>query len=168
MEEYRNLDFLGYPDYRVFKNGIVQSVKGGYWKSLKATKDSNGYLHVCLSNKSHKTFLVHHLVLYAFVGLKYSKILQCRHLDGNRLNNNLENLCWGTATENGKDKIKHGTVKSQQGTNNSCCKLKEEDVLNIRRLYQTGKYTQLDLSKIFGTTDRNIQMILKRKSWTHI
>jgi hypothetical protein len=34
----------------------------------------------------------------------------CRHLDGNPINNRLENLRWGTHKENKADAIKHGTA----------------------------------------------------------
>lgn len=33
----------------------------------------------------------------------------CRHLDGNSLNNAIENLAWGTSSDNAEDSIRHGT-----------------------------------------------------------
>jgi hypothetical protein len=40
--------------------------------------------------------------------------MQCRHLDGNRSNNRLDNLAWGTPLENGADKARHGTAKGER------------------------------------------------------
>lgn len=34
---------------------------------------------------------------------------QVRHLDGNNQNNRLDNLLWGTASENNYDRVRHGT-----------------------------------------------------------
>lgn len=49
---------------------------------------------------------VHRLVLEAFVG-PCPPGMQCRHLDGNSLNNRLSNLCWGTPKENLDDAVRH-------------------------------------------------------------
>ena len=32
----------------------------------------------------------------------------CRHLDGDSMNNRLDNLCWDTQSENMKDVYRHG------------------------------------------------------------
>ncbi|MGX6605613.1 HNH endonuclease signature motif containing protein [Micromonosporaceae bacterium Da 78-11] len=50
---------------------------------------------------------VNRLVLDAFVGPEPE--LHSRHLDGNPRNNKLENLAWGTRSENVRDAIRHGT-----------------------------------------------------------
>jgi hypothetical protein len=47
-------------------------------------------------------------VLEAFVGPCPSG-MECRHLDGDVNNNNLQNLVWGTHLQNMRDSIKHGT-----------------------------------------------------------
>lgn len=68
---------------------------------------SNGYAYVHLSVAGKKrTRLVHRLILEAFVGPDDDR--ECRHLDGDRSNNHLDNLAWGTHSENVEDTIRHG------------------------------------------------------------
>lgn len=54
---------------------------------------------------------VHHLVLEAFVGPR-PEGMECLHWDDNPSNNRLENLRWGTHSENTMDSIRNGTHNS--------------------------------------------------------
>lgn len=54
-------------------------------------------------NGEHKTWLVHRLIGITFLGTPAEK-MTINHKDGNRLNNNIENLEWLTLTDN----ILHG------------------------------------------------------------
>lgn len=56
----------------------------------------------------------------------------------------------------------------QRGENNGSAKLTEIEVLEIRRLYATGKYSQRQLGKIFGVSKTTIKEIVNRKKWKHI
>jgi hypothetical protein len=75
-------------------------------KNLKS-RGSDKYYFVELSNNGiAKRFYVHTLVLTAFRGPRQEG-QECRHLDGNPLNNNLSNLEWGTYWDNRADWYKH-------------------------------------------------------------
>ena len=67
------------------------------------TTDKDGYKRVTLSNEGKKRWHVHELVCLAFYGPR-PKDQQIRHLDHSRDNNNLANLCYGTAKENVADR----------------------------------------------------------------
>lgn len=58
---------------------------------------------------------LHHIVLEAFVGPRPPG-MQCRHLNGNSLDNRLENLQWGTAREDNYDRVRHGTHQHSRRT----------------------------------------------------
>lgn len=56
-----------------------------------------------------RTQYIHHLVLLAFKGPRpYTESRgEIRHLDGDKLNNALSNLAYGTIEENAADRIRH-------------------------------------------------------------
>lgn len=58
---------------------------------------------------------VHRLVLEAFVG-PCPKGMQCRHLNGIPTDNRLENLRWGTPSEDNYDRVRHGTHQHTKRT----------------------------------------------------
>ena len=124
--------------------------------------DKWGYLRVTLSNnRQRKTVYVHTLVATAFVGEKPVG-LQCRHLNGDPLDNRAANLAWGTCFENQLDKKEHGTIAC--GERSGLAKLTEKAVLDIR----SSALPRAKLAKMYGITPENIYYILKRKTWAHV
>lgn len=47
-------------------------------------------------------------------------------------------------------------------------RLKEQEVLEIRRLYKTGEFTHKSLGLMFGTSHYNIKRILSGRGWKHL
>lgn len=70
-------------------------------KFLKANINNSGYLNVRLKglNGDVKTYLVHRLVALSFIENIENKAY-VNHIDGNKLNNNINNLEWSTPSEN--------------------------------------------------------------------
>lgn len=97
----------GYPEYQVNEMGQVRGRRG--W-ILSPGDNGNGYLYVCLRPNGGVPVCryVHHLVLETFIGPRPDG-QQTRHLNGDRGDNRLSNLAWGTAAENAADKVRHGT-----------------------------------------------------------
>lgn len=95
--------------YEVSDLGEVKTRgRRGEWAPKALSTDRNGYKRVTLSKDGKKRGrLVHHLVLEAFVGPKFAG-MECRHLNGNPGDNQLENLQWGTSSENSFDVVRHG------------------------------------------------------------
>lgn len=80
----------GYPDYSVSNTGLIISHKFGKYKVLKACVDNRGYLAVKLCGKQRRTYRIHTIVVEAFIGeIKGNTV---NHNDGNKLNNNINNL----------------------------------------------------------------------------
>jgi hypothetical protein len=81
-----------------------------------------GYVMVVLSRDGvyHREF-AHRLVARAFLG-KPEPGHEVRHLDGNRTNNHVSNLAWGTRAENVNDAVTHGTHVSVLRTRMTHCK----------------------------------------------
>ena len=101
---------IGYEGlYAVSDEGELRTRdRRGEWIPRALFADKNGYRRVTLSRGGVKrTCLVHHLVLEAFVGPRPNG-MECRHLNGQPGDNRLENLAWGTSSENGLDTVAHG------------------------------------------------------------
>lgn len=101
------------PGYRVTADGRVFSVEHnwrGYGeRELSQLPHKDGYLTVRLMvNGKRKRFAVHRLVAEQFLAPRPSPTHQVRHLDGNKANNRVANLAWGTAKENADDRQMHG------------------------------------------------------------
>lgn len=70
--------------------------------------DKNGYSTYYLSIKNKPVFVqLHRLVLENFNPISNMNNLFVNHKDGNKSNNNLENLEWVTRSENAKHSFKN-------------------------------------------------------------
>jgi len=76
---------------------------------LVLAQSKDGYLHVWLCRENIRyQYRVSRLVALTFHG-PCPEGMECRHLDGDKLNNKPSNLAWGTRSENTYDKVRHGT-----------------------------------------------------------
>lgn len=86
-EEWKKV--FDHKNYEVSNLGNVKSLKYGKEKILKPIKQTNGYSSVRLDGKNKS---IHHLVAEEFMGYKIDKLTLLDHIDGNKLNNRLDNL----------------------------------------------------------------------------
>jgi hypothetical protein len=143
------------------RNGTVSP-----WHTIKlyVSKDK-GYVYFNTKHAGETlNFLVHRLVLEAFVG-PCPPGLECRHLDGNPGNNLVSNLEWGTHASNEADKKRHG--RTAIGERSGTSKLHDQDILTIFRLSREG-FSQVEIAKIYGMSQTSISLILIRKIWSHV
>ena len=126
------------------------------------------YPHSSITLGKDNRFLIHRLVLFAFVG-PCPDGMECCHNDGNGLNNRLDNLRWDTPSNNQLDRKKHGTqtITSIKGSKNHFAKLTEEEVLHIRSIPNyRGK--NKDMCKKYNYSRSSMSSILQGKTWKHI
>ena len=95
------VDINGYfGKYKINKLGVIisyQRYKSG--SVMKPYKTKDGYLRVCLCNDGKpKNFFVHRLVAESFIGNSCGK--EINHKDGEKTNNNVENLEYVTHQQN--------------------------------------------------------------------
>ena len=95
---YRKEPVRGYEEYQVDTNGVVYSKKG---KPLKYSVNPRGYAIVNFTINGRRVgFAVHTLVARQFLGEHSAERNQVNHIDGNKLNNSINNLEWTTPLEN--------------------------------------------------------------------
>jgi len=125
---------------------------------------SDGYRRVNLRrNGKQGSYHIHRLLLLTFRPTKITN-LQVNHIDGDKLNNNFDNLEWCSQVDN----LRHAW---ETGLRSQPChvKLTEDQVREIRATYsKNGPLTQKDLGKRFGVTSYAIHKIVTRKNWKHI
>lgn len=160
------VDIKGYEGlYKISNFGRVFGVKHGY--ILRTDKKAKyGHQRVKLSKNGIITrIMIHRLVLIHF-DREPLKNEQCRHLDGDTNNNHINNLKWGTALENQRDRLLHGTHNI--GAQNAAAKLSEEQVKEIINKHRTGNYFLRELAEEYRVSFRTISLIVRRESWKHI
>lgn len=163
--------------YEVSDQGRVRSlnrvvvVAGRYGKPvptrfkgclLAARTSKAGYRYVNLQHEgSLEGRTVHSLVAEAFIGPRPPG-LEVRHLKGIGAGDGVVNLAYGTRSENNLDKREHGTAT--RGENCHLAYLTDDQVREIR----AGRGRQKDIARLYGTTQSNISLIHRRKTWTHV
>lgn len=152
-------------------NRIVEHEKCGqqlvWGKMLKQPCCADGYLAVVLykHNKPLK-YRVHRLILMTFMGIRPVG-LGSRHLNGNKKDNTLNNLTWGTQQENCNDRDLHGNTFRPIGEKHPKTKLKDVDVVKIKELITSG-VQKMEIAKMFNVKRHVVYFIAQNKTWRHI
>ena len=153
-EEWRTI--FDFPNYEVSNKGNIRSKEyndslGHLRSSKKLKKQVNncGYEYVILSSKEekHKTLTVHRIVAKTFIPNPEEKE-DVNHIDGNKLNNNVNNLEWTTTQENIKKRYEIGI----DGNN---YKAVEQRSLDGKELYDIFK-SSYEAEKITGIARQHI------------
>jgi hypothetical protein len=152
-------------DYYVSDKGNVTNRHG---KVLTPVLDKDGYFRIRLvdSNGVRKFRAIHRLVAQYFIGHHCFDTMTVNHKDGNKQNNIAENLEIITNSEN----IKHAyanNLKNNKGEAHGKARFTEVDINNIRDMYANGK-KQVEIAKLFKTTQPRIYEIVNRITWSHL
>lgn len=156
----------GYTHYLIDEKGNIYSLSRN--KLLKPIKNKDGYYRVCLceNNVRHYRF-VHRLVALQFIPIENPELLVVNHKDGNKINNNVDNLEWVTSRENTLHAI-NMNLWSPCNDNNFNAKLSNEDVYKIRTMYKQGLKIS-EINKIYNNvTWENIKHIVTYKTFKNI
>lgn len=162
-EEWREI--AAAPKYEVSNFGNVRrKLTGAHVKQYTVS----GYPRVNLwvgntkETRRRSGLFVHRCVALAFLGAPTGP--EVRHLDGHKLNPQLDNLAYGTRAENEADKRRHGTVA--KGARNGQAKLTSDQVRQIRSRIAVGE-KNVPLAKEFGVSRWQIGLIRRGKKWAN-
>lgn len=127
-----------YEEYKITKDGTVY---GKYGKKLIGHIDRCGYHEVALSrNGRYKWHLTHRLVAEAYIP-NPNNLPFVNHIDGNKLNNNVDNLEWCTRSENARHSFKCGL---QNNVTNQYGNFRVLNSDQIERIYELHKLGYID------------------------
>lgn len=174
-EEWR--DIPGYEGfYQVSNIGRVRSLnrisaKGARIKGRILCPGNDGSreyeIYMLWKDAKPKTYGAHVLVALAFIGPRPSLKHQVNHIDGNKRNNQPDNLEWVTPKENIRHAIEVlGYDFRNYGAANGRAKLTEEQVRYARQHHQPGKHGSIArLAHELGVSYQTLWAALSGRSW---
>jgi hypothetical protein len=149
-------------NYFVCSNGQIL----GKYGFLYLKRDREGYQTVRLcSNGKFSYPKVHRLVASAFIPNPEGKS-EVNHIDGNKSNNNVDNLEWCTKSENMKHAYKLG-LRKNKGDNSPRHKLTENDIRAIRSMLNES-IKQSVIAERFGVAPNTISCIKGGSRWKDV
>lgn len=99
-------------------------------------------------------------------GVIPENILVCHHCD-NRICVNPNHLFLGTYKDNRDDMVKKGREVILFGEENANSRLRNSDVIEIRKLHSMG-YSGQYIGNIYGVSRTMVAYIIKKQSWKHV
>jgi len=122
-------------------------------------KDKNGYGQIGINNKIYYT----HRIVYELINGSIPSNLSILHHCDNPSCCNPNHLFLGTRADNIKDMVSKG--RQSKGENRPNSKHIYSQIVKIRQLYSTGKYTQKQLGEKFNLNQSNISRIITNQKW---
>jgi hypothetical protein len=131
-------------------------------KLKKQTIHNKKYFKVSLTdeNKVTKQFTVHRLMAWAFFGPQ-EKGIEVRHINGNGFDNRIDNLCYGSKSENMRDAISHRTFSMSDW--HPCAKLTKQQV---KEIIDSDRFYK-DIAKDFGIHPHTVHKIKRKEIRNH-
>ena len=141
-----------HPNYHITKDGRLFSNKSGEWIERKG-QVYRGCPSFYFEGKWHRSS---RLVAMVYIPNPENKAYVC-HKDNNPCNNHIDNLYWGTPSENTQQCIRDG--RGYIGDKNPRAKVKNIDREIIRRKFTLGS-TINELTKEYNLSRSAIRKIL--------
>lgn len=151
-------------------------------REMTYTLNNRGYLSVVVRRKTH---MLHRLVAQAFIPNPEGKPF-VNHIDGNKLNNHVDNLEWCTTAENNQHaretglhkqarghKLQYKSVATKQKALSNLLdksKLTLDEVRYVRRVHlpRSKEFSATALAERFGTSVAAMSKIVRGKTYSDI
>lgn len=128
----------------------------------KAGRFSTGYGQFHVRGRSNVASRVAYDIYFGEIPAGYQVCHKC----DNPLCVNPRHLFLGTTQDNTRDRDRKG--RQSRGEKVNTCKLTPDSVRQIRHLYATQEYTQVQLAKQYGVSQVQIGHIVRGEHWKHI
>ena len=168
--------------YEVSNLGRVKSkerISNCCYNSTRKTKEKiiahylekNGYLSVCLFKEGKHTKRVHKLVASAFIP-NPNNYPCINHINGNKLDNNMNNLEWCTYSHNVKEAFRLGLANNSEKQRNAvreyCKKHKNKPLvqLDINNNLIKEWNSAVEVEEKMGISRKNISQCVRGKNKT--
>lgn len=148
-----------HPGYRITEDGRVWSDKSCRWLRPGVLRGYHTY-KLYTKGQHNRPRLAGRLVLETYVGI-CPEGKECCHRNDDRQDDRLENLYWGTRSENHADAVKNDRYGSV---------LNRLQVRVVHHLLESGEMTQSEISRVFGLPSRScvVNDIARGYSWSAV
>jgi hypothetical protein len=127
-----------------------------------------GYYSVTLGRRAKlQPYKVHRLVAIHFLGRRHKSKPVTNHINGNKLDNRIENLEWCSIGYNLKHAYKMGYKLPERGSKHYLTTLDEDKVRSIKQLIKDGARNK-DIAAAFGIKPGIVSAIKNGLSWRHV
>lgn len=156
----KNLEEMGFPEYCVTNGGKIYSLKSKRFLNLQY--NDNGYVCVTLRvDGKTKTVRVHRLVAGMFLQDSYFDGAHVNHKDGDKTNNNVNNLEWVSRSQNMQHAYQSGLIVSKPH------QLEDDIVHLICSALEQGSRVP-DIAEMFNTTRDQVYRIINGTAYNYI
>lgn len=152
-----------HPTWPIEVSSLGHVRKDGRLKRLSINK--SGYCVTSVGGRGVPIRRVSRLVLETFVG---PSDLECRHLDGDRTNNSIKNLKWGTRKEQIADQKRIGTFSPppvRREHENYFAKTRASDWTLAKQLLKKG-LSGREIQKVTGIDRKGVYRMRQKQTTT--
>lgn len=131
----------------------------------KCHPNNCGYLRIPIKvNNKYINYSIHKLVAETFIPNPENK--PCvNHIDGNKLNNYIENLEWVTYSQNRLHALENNLSSVVKGEEHVKSKLTEKEAFDI---LNDNSRSKKELCETYNVTRQTIESIKQGKRWKHL
>ena len=154
---------------------------GGWQARFQRYVDSSGGPNVCwpwtrtidsggygVASRNSKTDKAHRVAWEIANRESVPSNLKVLHTCDNRHCCNPKHLFIGTQQDNMDDMVNKGRSADKRGTNNGRAKLTEDDIREIRSLFEQGHLSQQKIESLFNVSQMTVSYIIRRKLWPEV
>lgn len=143
-------------NYEASNLGRIRNMLTGH--ILKPSKNPKGYYMVDIGGKRNRKYVtVHKIIAECFLVKQDASKSQVNHIDGNKLNNSVENLEYCTPKQNVLHSISLGLVPN---------KLSDTEVIELVKLFNIGE-NKKEIAKRFNISLSVLNGVLTGKTYSH-
>lgn len=158
------LDLINSGHLEVSKDGMVFNTKTNRYIQHIGNK---GYFLISHLFDKIMTIQVHRLIWIYFNG-PIPKNMVINHIDGNKGNNNIDNLEIVTPKENAEHASRLVLIKRLPGEKHHLSRFKDSEVSKFREMYKNNECSIKDISKITNVHIVTVKDMLFGKTYGHI
>lgn len=151
--------FRDYSNYIIYSDGRIYSKRNKKFLTMKISHDGYGRTQL-YKDKKYKNYNFHRVVAEVFIPNPDNKPF-VNHINGNKLDNRVENLEWCTQSENIKHAWKNGLSKPRR--NEADKRSKRIDQLTLDGEYIRTFPSTMEIERQLGIPHSNISVVCKGK-----